>query len=184
LIPTCDASVDDATKLSTSLSTIIPRVVRGRQRASDYLSYRLNCSMYPSPQPSPLNVQKAVFKSTPGSTFFCYPLRIYNIDVDNQDFKVVVDIFLQMAWDNEWGEIIMISAQVEFDGTFSIDVGFRFMEDALIMWCRDGMEVDSHHWHITPQSGVVGKAYVAKTPSSDLPEPVQRIKDLSSCAAL
>ncbi|KAG8814797.1 hypothetical protein FRC19_001482 [Serendipita sp. 401] len=169
------------------LSKILKDVVENRTKAADYLHFRFNRPEYDfATSEGPLiALHKATFRPLPEKApFICYPLRFYGVAVDESDHSLVVESMLQMAHEQDWGEVIMVSVQPEFDGTMTVDMGFRYMDDALAMWARDGLQVNDGTWCIRPYWGLLGKVYIARHLQSRQPPLPIRVSRLRLCEHL
>ena len=150
-----------------------------RQKGHDMYRFRLNKTPFVFPQPEPVSLVKASFKMASNSReFICYPLRVYGVDLAQSRLEDVVEIVLGMARHYKWGDILMISAQEELDGTMTIDLGFRFIDDALCMWALDGCSSNGSTWSIRPALGVIGKSYIVNKLEDPRPLP-ERLRRLS-----
>jgi hypothetical protein len=131
-----------------------------RQAGCDYVDYRLNRSLAPAGVVKTALV-RAKFRQK-GCHLSFWPLRFSGVNVQESAFDKVRDIFLHLAEVDDWGEIVIVSATAEADETMTVDVGFRFSDDALAMWSRDGLTVLGRHWNITPISKISGKCYITQ----------------------
>lgn len=112
-----------------------------RHRASSFLSFRLCLTFAPSSSISPL----LALSKVPSTNLICYAIRLSNVSTSLS----VPDIVAISRRDN-WGEIITISSTKEPDFTVSVEIGFRFPEDALIMLSRHGLKYEGRYWAIRP----------------------------------
>jgi hypothetical protein len=114
----------------------------------------------------------------------CYCLRISNVDVGTSDPATALNTILNLGASENWGEIVMMSIHLEVDDSWSVDLGFRFVEDALVMWSRHGKRVRGRYWHIVPIQAVLGICFVARTLVSTRSSVEERIRQLKLCEAL
>jgi hypothetical protein len=85
---------------------------------------------------------------------------------------------------HNWGTVIAISAHEEPDGTTSMDIGFRYVEDALLMWGRAGIRFDRRPWVLEAVTRVVGNVEILAVGHAP-PRPLQdRIHRLLVCSEL
>jgi hypothetical protein len=103
----------------------------------------------------------------------CYPVRVSNITstFTIQDMLAAVEV-------HNWGTVIAVSTHDEPDGTISMDIGFRYVEDALLMWCRAGIRFDRRPWVFEAVTGVVGNVEilaVGHSPSRALQDRLHRL---------
>jgi hypothetical protein len=145
-----------------------------------YLLYRLNKSL--SPQNFVKQVHACTFDDGHGS-LICYPLRISNVDVGAVETTQVVAAFHNLAVRNGWGDIAMISSVLEVDGTLTVDIGFTDLEDALMMWTRDGQRIKGRYWNIQPISAILGLCHVFRDVPTLTPL-TRRLHRLSACEVL
>jgi hypothetical protein len=163
-----------------ALMFAVSRIQRGRQAASIYIQHRLN---QPVLNTETLNcVQLATFDK--GSGLICYPIRIDNVDVGNSDPVAAISIILNLAEQENWGEILIISVHEEVDRTFSVHIGFRYVEDAVIMWCRHGKILRGRHWDISPMPSVQGICYITRKLTDHRVSIYKRYRQLQLCQVL
>jgi hypothetical protein len=92
----------------------------------------------------------------------CYPIRVSNIAS-----PFTIRDMLAVIVANKWGAVLAISSHVQPDATISMDVGFRHVEDALLMWCRPGVQFDQRPWVFETLTRVAGD--VATLPVAGIP---------------
>jgi hypothetical protein len=153
---------------------------RNRATCSAYMLYRLNKSLCPQ------NFVKQVLACTFDDghrSLVCYPLRISNVDVGAVETMKVVAALHNLASRDDWGDIAMISSVLEVDGTLTVDVGFTNIEDALMMWTKDGQRIKGRYWNIQPISAVLGLCHVFQHPPPLYPVRARLLR-LSACEVL
>jgi len=155
-----------------------------RNAAQAYMDHRFNCSITPTRSHPQVCLSTLRLGSYPNSTIICYPLRISNVCIEGTP-QIILRNLLLMAQHEGWGEILIITVQMELDETVSVDVGFRFVEDAIVMWSRHGKSHCGRSWHITPTEKVVQrKCAITRSPATN-PLPLQsRLDRLLLCEAL
>jgi hypothetical protein len=147
---------------------------------SSYATHRLNAPVLPAKPAESL----CLSHFTGGSGLLCYCLRISNVDVGDLDPRAVLNVILGMAEREDWGEILMISVHLEVDDTWAVDVGFRHVEDAAVMWTRHGKRVLGRYWNIVPMESVLGIGFVARDLGIGQRSMQERIQRLKSCELL
>lgn len=168
------------------MNACVERICCGRRLAMTYLKYRLNAPVMHVP--NAIRIQEAMLTSSSvpalSCTLQCYPLRISNVDVGSSQPHMAATLMLAFAERENWGDIAVISVQVETDGTISVDLGFRFIEDALVMWSQNGRLHRGRHWHIIPISAILGICFISRYLTAEpLPIP-ERLRRLGLCHAL
>lgn len=136
----------------------LDRINRGREEAVAYCDHRLNRAVLLPHLCEAIQLCRFTSKSE----LVCYCLRISNVDVGTSDPATALNTILDLGDDENWGEIVMISIHLEVDDSWSVDLGFRFVEDALVMWSRHGKRVRGRYWNIVPIQAVLGICFVAR----------------------
>ncbi|CCA74941.1 hypothetical protein PIIN_08921 [Serendipita indica DSM 11827] len=170
-----NAKTSDITSICIPVSTFwrnqkvnATQIREGRLRAAAYLASRLNQSK--APDSSTLGatgfgrhslVEALYMHPSSGQTIRCYPLRIANVRLNFNTPSDAHVQFIRLAKDIQFGDIIMFALNIEVDHTLTIDVGFRFAEDAFCMWARDGCNISGNSWKISPIKSVTGKCRLA-----------------------
>jgi hypothetical protein len=175
-------TLGDAVQSATNATFMLAasRIQYARQAASIYLLHRLN---QPVLETDTLDhVQLGTFDK--GSGLVCYPIRIDNVDVGSSDPMTTVSIMLNLAEQENWGEILVISTHAEVDGTFSVHIGFRYVEDAVIMWCRHGKLLRGRHWNIAPMPSVQGICFITRKLTDHRIPVYERHQRLQLCRVL
>ena len=147
---------------------------------SSYTTHRLNAPVLPAHPTDSL----CLSRFNGGSGLLCYCLRISNVDVGDLDPRAVLNVILGMAEREDWGEILMISVHLEVDDTWAVDIGFRHVEDAVVMWTRHGKRVLGRYWNIVPMESVLGIGFVARDLGSRRRSMQERMQWLKSCELL
>ena len=83
----------------------VSRIQCARQAASIYIHHRLNQPVLSTETLD--RVQLGIFDT--GSGLVCYPIRIDNVDIGSSDPMTAVSIMLNLAEQENWGEILVIS---------------------------------------------------------------------------
>ena len=109
----------------------------------------------------------------------CYPIRVYNVVSSSRDATKVVTQFLQLLEVHSFGDIIIISITVENDGLCTVDLGFRFADDALAFWAQDGFAFSNLYWNITPIGHLERYCFVLPPRSNSTPfeDRLSRLQD-------
>jgi hypothetical protein len=162
---------DETALVATVKDPWLEDLVHHRLWMRDYFKYRLFFPLVPSTLASS-RMLHVVF----GEEVFCYPVRISNI---TSPFSI--GSMLQIAEVNGWGDIVAISEREEADSTVSMDIGFRFVEDALMMWNRVGVKVEDRRWAFETIEGVVGFVTFLKMPETAPRSPLDRFHRLNLC---
>jgi hypothetical protein len=168
------------------MNACVERIRRGRRLGETYLKYRLNAPVMRAPDAKRIQEATLTSSTAPASSRIlqCFPLRISNVDVGSSQPHMAATLMLAFAEKEDWGDIAIISIQVETDGTISVDLGFRFIEDALVMWSRNGRLNRGRYWHITPISAILGICFVSRYLTAEpLPIP-ERLRRLGLCHSL
>lgn len=153
-----------------------------RFQAQAYIDYRLNRSVRLPSFITPPEVQYASLNL--GSKLRCYPLRISNIDLPVSDPREVAQTILAIGRREGWGEIIAISVHMEVDDTVSVEIGFRFLEDAMTMWVREGKLHFGRPWHISPISSILGHCFIPRSFTNGRRDLEERLRQLRTCEGL
>jgi hypothetical protein len=135
-------------------------ICEGRLRASAFAAHRLNVLSAPATQSDRLVAAKLRHTKL-GVHLTCYPLRFENVFLPSQSPLSVIDTFLSFT-PVCFGEVILISVYIEGDRSATIDVGFRFADEALLTWQKDGFQHAGHYWRIAPITSVRGHCYVVR----------------------
>lgn len=122
-----------------------------------------SCRLFLSPRrlssPSSCIVRVAMEN---GVTYF--PIGLSNIHS-----TLTIKEIIYMAHSNKWGDIVVISASKEADGTQRIEIGLRYIEDALLMWLRKGVFIRHKRMVIEPATSVCGNVYTCRSYSPARP---------------
>lgn len=153
-----------------------------RRQAQAYIDYRLNRSVSPPSFTEPPELKYA--KLTSGSGLGCYPVRISNVEFRDFGPLQIVRTVLAAAKREGWGEIIAISVHMEVDDTVSVEIGFRFPEDAMAMWVRHGRLHFGRTWHISPTSSVTGHCFIPRAFDTNRKSASERLHQLRICEAI
>jgi hypothetical protein len=121
-----------------------------RSRASSFLSCRL-CLAFASPTLIAPFVTCSPISST---NLICYPIRLYNVSV-----ALSVPMIHHITQRDHWGEVVAISSTREPDSTITVDIGFRFPDDALAMCTRDGIKFEGRYIHVQPITCLQGLCF-------------------------
>ncbi|KAG8854144.1 hypothetical protein FRB91_003978 [Serendipita sp. 411] len=93
-----------------------------------------------------------------------YPIRVQNVYLGNTPASELATTFLRAIDANEFGDIILISAFPEADGLTTVDVVFRYPEDALHLWTCDGFAWSGHFWKVSPLKRLSGHIMIVPPP--------------------
>jgi hypothetical protein len=110
-------------------------------------------------------------------------LRFENVVLSSESPLSIIEHFLSIA-KSHFGDIILVSVTVEGDKSATVDVGFRFADEALTTWQKDGFQHGSHFWKITPIPSVRGHCYVVKPSGLPPRSKLDRIQKLHSALEL
>lgn len=162
------------------LEDFLDRIHRGRVSASCYAEHRLNRAiLLPN-----LCERIQLCKLKHQSELLCYCLRISNVEVGSSEPSVALNAILEKGAFEDWGEIVMLSIHHEVDATWSIDIGFRFVEDALVMWTRHGTRFRGRCWDIVPIQAILGIGFVAQKLVDQRRSIEERVRRLKLCESL
>jgi hypothetical protein len=141
----------------------LTQIREGRLRADAYVTFCLNLSNAPGTDCAEL-VAARLNHSRMDLHVVCYPLRFRNVFLMEQSPTMLIGSFLTMV--SPFGDIILISLHCEADGSSTFDVGFRFADEALCAWQKDGYRHEDHYWRISPVSSIGGHCCMVQHPST------------------
>lgn len=180
IVPPVSAPSIASTPGDDALTACLHRIHRARHLASAYMARRLN---RPVLEPHPAEcIQECTFSA--GTSLTCYCLRISNVDVGSTSPQVALNTVLAIAETEDWGEILIISVNSEVDESWSVELGFRSVEDAIVMWTRHGKRHCGRHWDIQPVQAVLGITFVARRLQPTCRSLSERVLKLQSCQVL
>jgi hypothetical protein len=121
-----------------------------RNCASAFLRARL-CVTFSSPDVLiPVVAPSAVISTN----IRCYAVRLANVVA-----SLSIPMICRIAQRDGWGDIVVISSIMEPDSTVTVDIGFRFPEDALIMCTKNGIKFEGRFISVQPISRLHGTCF-------------------------
>ncbi|KAG8856878.1 hypothetical protein FRB91_000168 [Serendipita sp. 411] len=155
-VNTGDSAAGQDTDIDTSEQAIESSVVASireyRARAAAYLDYRFSPIIAPhghlADQVVAVNYTNPIDKIS----LVCYPMRIYNVFIPERTPEDMTCAFRQYLLAEDFGDVVLITAHAELDGIATMDVAFRYPEDALSLWTRCGHYFGGHYWKVQPLS--------------------------------
>ncbi|PVF91463.1 hypothetical protein CPB86DRAFT_820467 [Serendipita vermifera] len=88
------------------------------------------------------------------TNLICYPIRLSNVSA-----ALSVPMIHHIMKGDHWGEVIAISSIREPDLTITVDIGFRFPDDALAMCVRDGIKFEGRYIRVQPIAHLHGTCF-------------------------
>jgi hypothetical protein len=154
----------------------------GRHRAVYFIRNHLNRSLAIEAQSSglvkALHIVQKETRWVEGSHIVCYPIRISNFTAP-QSFGHHPSPALVLRWFLTDGDqspdqqrVIIASIQPEGDGTFTLDLGYRYAEDALNYWTQSGSLLNGRPIFVEPVRAVVAGERSWIFPGAVIEEPL------------
>lgn len=134
----------------SALDRLLEQMHYQRSRASSFLSCRL-CLTFASPT---LIAPFVTCSTIPSTNLICYPIRLSNVSL-----ALSVPMIYHITQRDQWGEVVAISSIREPDSTITVDIGFRFPDDALAMCTRDGIKFEGRYIHVQPITQLQGLCF-------------------------
>jgi hypothetical protein len=123
-------------------------------------------------------IRRLVQWRVPNSNLVCYPIRICNLH-GSASCAAIFNVLQDIA---QISDIVVFSFYDEVDTTLTLDIGLRYVEDALSMWALlHGVIVDQRPLDVYPIETILGKGqfpvteYPGHRPPFDRLRLVQRI---------
>jgi hypothetical protein len=154
----------------------------GRLRAEAYTAHRLNTSSAPATRGDRLVAARLTHRVLP-LRVICYPLRFENVFLPTRSPISVIQTFLGIAKPH-FGDVVLISVHLEVDGSSTIDVGFRFADEALIAWHKDGFLHNGYYWKISPITSIAGHCFMTRPPDEPPHSKADRVLGLHQAMEL
>jgi hypothetical protein len=145
----------------SSVDREVLMTIESRRRSNAYINGRLNRSLVPQTQCR--DVVQVRFTVSPKSEIICYPVRISNIyDPTAPGVQTVINNILGSDTDDPLEDVAITCGMREADGTFCVELGFTYAEDAMSRLVDAGTEIfrgpadsdNGHIWHISPVTGI------------------------------
>jgi hypothetical protein len=149
-----------------------------------YMQHRLllcdyvRCRLF-SPTGTPEVFSDRVVCAVLDNSLLCYPVRISNIAS-----PFTMSNMLAVIAANNWGTVLAISTHIEPDATISMDIGLQHVEDALLMWCRPGVQFDQRPWVFEAITAVAGDVVILPVPDIVPRDSRDRLRRLQACLEL
>ncbi|KAG8823760.1 hypothetical protein FRC19_003191 [Serendipita sp. 401] len=137
-----------------------------RARAQAYLDNRLNLPVAPNADIADQVVAASFVHPLDGIATVCYPMRVYNVFIPARTSESIAHAFHQYALDTDMGDVVLISTHVEADGLATVDIAFRFAEDALNLWAHNGHYFGGHYWRVLPLKHIGSQVTIFPTSST------------------
>jgi hypothetical protein len=157
------------------------QIREGRLRADAYATFRLNLSNAPAADCAQLVAAHLKHRKM-GLHVVCYPLRFRNVFLVQESPTDLIGTFLPMV--SRFGDVILISLHREADGSSTFDVGFRFADEALCTWQKDGYRHGDHYWRISPVSFIGGHCCIVPPPAIPHRSKMARVDALNQALQL
>ncbi|KAG8819981.1 hypothetical protein FRC19_009330 [Serendipita sp. 401] len=125
-------------------------IIEYRQRADAYVTYRLfkSTSLATDVVDHISHIQFTIPSQKP---IDIYPMRIHNVLLAGKTTEDILPPFSRLASQQNFGDIIFLAVYFEADGLVTLDVAFRFPEDALALWVlKNGFLFEGHYWKVEP----------------------------------
>ncbi|KAG8824177.1 hypothetical protein FRC19_002341 [Serendipita sp. 401] len=138
-----------------------------RRRAGAYVAYRLN-----KPRAPIADVTKQVvpvicsINCGSGGEIIVYPMRLHNLMLPGKTTEGILPSFLELAAQENFGNIILLSTHFEGDGLVTMDIGFQCPEDAFGLWIKSGLLYEGHYWKVEPLKRMSSQLVMFPPPSA------------------
>jgi hypothetical protein len=157
-VPASPCLPDDNCEVESAMA--LSQISPGPSWIQAYVQHRLllriylRCRLF-RPTGPPELLSNCIVGAVLDQHLLCYPVRVSNITspFTIQEMLTAIEV-------HNWGGVVVVSAHDEPDGTISMDIGFRYVEDALLMWCRAGVRFDRRPWVFEAVTGVVGNVEI------------------------
>lgn len=153
-----------------------------RLRANAYVLNRLNVSRAPSTKCASL-IGAHLRHQTIDLHVVCYPLRFENVffmDHSSESAALtLVQAFLDILEDS-FGDVVLLSLYREADGSSTVDAGFRFVDQALCAWQKDGFEHAGHYWKVSPITSIHGHCCMVRPRTTHTQTVAERVTAVQS----
>ncbi|KAG9054395.1 hypothetical protein FS842_005245 [Serendipita sp. 407] len=124
-------------------------IIEYRRRADAYTRYRFNKSTAESIDT--INHLTSVRCTIPSrKPIIVYPMRLHNLRLPGRTTEKLLPSFLRLALQQDFGDIVLVAAHFEADGLVTMDIGFRYAEDAFALWVKCGFLFEGHYWNVEP----------------------------------